>query len=119
MAAQNMPVKTAARKQQIKTRMDAIAEQVTQVVSEMTLRPRVREELVRTVAKLAMEVEVVDREIARCQTRLGVSGEAGARLLKQLLRGPKSRRRRPASFNSSAEINAVSSVAFRFSMACL
>ena len=90
-AAQNKPARTAARKQQIKTHMDTITEQVIQVVSEMALRPRVREDLVRTVSKLAMEVEAVDREIARCQTRLGVSGEVGIRLLKQLIRGPKSR----------------------------
>ena len=90
-AAQNTTTKTAARKHQVKKRMDAIAEQITQVVSEMTLRPRVREELVRTVANLAMEVEAVDREIARCRSRLGVPGDEGARVLKQLIRGTKSR----------------------------
>ena len=88
--AQKTPAKTAARKRQIKTRIDTIAEQITQVVSDMNLRPRVREELVRTVADLASDVEAVDREIARCKTRLGVSGDEGTRLLKQLIRGPKS-----------------------------
>ena len=90
-AAQKTSEKATARKQQIKVRINAIAEQITQVVSEMNLRPQVREELVRTVANLALEMETVDREISRCQTRLGVSGEDGTRVLKQLVRGPRSR----------------------------
>ena len=78
------PVKDVARRQRIKVRMNAIAEQITQVVNEMNLRPQILENFVRKVANLAMDVETVDREIARCKTRLGISSRTSGH-------GPKSR----------------------------
>ena len=78
------PARDVARKQRIKVRMNAIAEQITQVVNEMNLRPQIRENFVRKVANLAMDIETVDREIARCKTRLGTSSRTSGH-------GPKRR----------------------------
>ena len=60
---------------------------VVEKIDAINLNPALKDRLVQRVRDLAGEIRSSEREIAQCQRRLGVGGEAGQELLRRLARG--------------------------------
>ncbi len=81
--------KDPAKQKKIKKQIDAIREQVVDKMEAVNLHGVLKDRMVQRVRELAIMIRTAEREIASCQRRLGVGGEAGAELLRKLCRDKK------------------------------
>jgi RNA polymerase primary sigma factor len=78
-----------AAQKKIKKQIDAVRAQVVEKMDSVNLHAVLKDRMVQRVRELALQFRTAEREASTCQRRLGVSGEAGAELLKQLCRTRK------------------------------
>jgi RNA polymerase primary sigma factor len=76
-----------ARQKKIKKQIEAIRQQVVEKMESVNLHAVLKDRMVQRVRELAQQIRAAEREIAQCQRKLGVSGEAGLELLRRLGRG--------------------------------
>jgi RNA polymerase primary sigma factor len=76
-----------ARQRRIKNQIKEIRPQVVEKMESVNLHAVLKDRLVQRVRDLAQEIRSAEREMAQCQRKLGVSGEAGMELLRKLGRG--------------------------------
>lgn len=76
-----------ATRKTIKAKLLVAKRQVADKMEALKLHPAQRELLLHRVRELAREVAACEREMAHCRRRLGVVGEDGHALLRQLSRG--------------------------------
>jgi RNA polymerase primary sigma factor len=76
-----------AKQQRIKTQIKEIRQQVVEKMESVNLHAAIKDRMVQRVRDLAHEIRTAEREVAHCQRKLGVSGEAGLELLRRLGRG--------------------------------
>ncbi len=81
--------KDPAKLKKIKKQIDAIREQVVDKMEAVNLHGVLKDRMVQRVREMAIQIRTAEREIASCQRRLGVGGEAGAELLRKLCREKK------------------------------
>jgi RNA polymerase primary sigma factor len=81
--------KDPAKLKKIKKQIDAIREQVVDKMEAVNLHGVLKDRMVQRVREMAIQIRTAEREIGSCQRRLGVSGEAGAELLRKLCRDRK------------------------------
>jgi RNA polymerase primary sigma factor len=79
----------AAAQKKMKKQIDAVRAQVVEKMDTVNLHAVLKDRMVQRVRELAQQFRTAEREASNCQRRLGVSGEAGAELLKQLCRTRK------------------------------
>jgi RNA polymerase primary sigma factor len=79
----------AAAQKKMKKQIDAVRAQVVEKMDTVNLHAVLKDRMVQRVRELAVQFRTAEREASSCQRRLGVSGEAGAELLKQLCRTRK------------------------------
>jgi RNA polymerase primary sigma factor len=79
----------AAAQKKMKKQIDAVRAQVVEKMDTVNLHAVLKDRMVQRVRELAQQFRTAEREASSCQRRLGVSGEAGAELLKQLCRTRK------------------------------
>jgi RNA polymerase primary sigma factor len=78
-----------AKLKKIKKQIDVIRQQVVEKMETVNLHAVLKDRMVQRVRDLAVQIRTAEREIAHCQRRLGVGGEAGAELLRRLSRSRK------------------------------
>ena len=78
-----------AAQKKMKKQIDAARAQVVEKMDTVNLHAVLKDRMVQRVRELALQFRTAEREASSCQRRLGVSGEAGAELLKQLCRTRK------------------------------
>jgi RNA polymerase primary sigma factor len=78
-----------AAQKKMKKQIDAVRAQVVEKMDTVNLHAVLKDRMVQRVRELAQQFRTAEREASSCQRRLGVSGEAGAELLKQLCRTRK------------------------------
>jgi RNA polymerase primary sigma factor len=76
-----------ARQKKIKKQIETIRQQVVEKMESVNLHAVLKDRMVQRVRELAQQIRAAEREIAQCQRKLGVSGEAGLELLRRLGRG--------------------------------
>ncbi|MCP9451445.1 MAG: RNA polymerase sigma factor RpoD [Nitrospira sp.] len=76
----NDPVK----QKKFKKQFDLVRQQVVDKIESVNLHGVLKDRMVQRVRDLADQIRAAEREMANCQRRLGVSGEAGAELLRRL-----------------------------------
>ncbi len=81
--------KDTAKLKKIKKQIDAIRGQVVDKMEAVNLHGVLKDRMVQRVREMAIQIRTAEREIASCQRRLGVGGEAGAELLRKLCRERK------------------------------
>src|SRR5512146_3062839 len=84
-----LAAKDPAKLKKIKKQIDAIREQVVDKMEAVNLHGVLKDRMVQRVREMAIQIRTAEREIASCQRRLGVGGEAGAELLRKLCREKK------------------------------
>ncbi len=72
------------RQKKIKKQIEAIRQQVVEKMESVNLHAVLKDRMVQRVRDLAQQIRAAEREIAQCQRKLGVSGEAGLELLRRL-----------------------------------
>ncbi len=72
------------RQKKIKKQIDAIRQQVVEKMESVNLHAVLKDRMVQRVRDLAQQIRAAECEIAQCQRKLGVSGEAGLELLRRL-----------------------------------
>ncbi|MEK7268442.1 MAG: RNA polymerase sigma factor region1.1 domain-containing protein, partial [Nitrospirota bacterium] len=104
-----------ARQQRIKHQIKGIRQQVVEKMELINLHAVLKDRMVQRVRDLAQEIRAAEREIAQCQRKLGVSGEAGVDLLRRLSRSRRDllvvRRKTGLPEDTLHEIKKVSQVA--------
>jgi RNA polymerase primary sigma factor len=75
-----------AKQRRLKNQLRDMRQQVVDKMESINLHQVLRDRMVHRVRELAQEIRMAEREIGQCQRRLGVSGDAGADLLKRLCR---------------------------------
>ena len=75
-----------ARQRRIKNQIKEIRPQLVEKMESINLHVILKDRLVQRVREVAQEIRSAEREMAQCQRRLGVSGEAGGDLLRRLCR---------------------------------
>jgi RNA polymerase primary sigma factor len=78
-----------AAQKKMKKQIDAVRAQVVEKMDTVNLHAVLKDRMVQRVRELAQQFRTAEREASSCQRRLGISGEAGAELLKQLCRTRK------------------------------
>ena len=78
-----------ADQKKLKKQIDAVRAQVVEKMDTVNLHAVLKDRMVQRVRELAVQFRTAEREASSCQRRLGISGEAGAELLKQLCRTRK------------------------------
>ncbi len=78
-----------ADQKKLKKQIDAVRAQVVEKMDTVNLHAVLKDRMVQRVRELALQFRTAEREASSCQRRLGISGEAGAELLKQLCRARK------------------------------
>ncbi len=73
-----------AKQKQFKKQIEVIRQQVVEKMESVNLHAVLKDRMVQRVRDLAFQIRSAEREMSNCQRRLGVSGEAGALLLKRL-----------------------------------
>jgi RNA polymerase primary sigma factor len=81
--------KDPVKLKKIKKQIDSIREQVVDKMEAVNLHGVLKDRMVQRVREMAIQIRTGEREIVSCQRRLGVSGEAGAELLRKLCRERK------------------------------
>jgi len=81
--------KDPVKLKKIKKQIDTIREQVVDKMEAVNLHGVLKDRMVQRVREMAIQIRTGEREIVSCQRRLGVSGEAGAELLRKLCRERK------------------------------
>ncbi len=72
------------RQEKIKKQIEAIRQQVVEKMESVNLHAVLKDRMVQRVRDLAQQIREAERDIAQCQRKLGVSGEAGLELLRRL-----------------------------------
>jgi len=75
-----------AKQKRIKAQIKEVRVPVVEKIEAINFHPLFKDRLVQRVRHVAQEVRSAEREISNCCRRLGVSGEAGAELLRKLAR---------------------------------
>jgi RNA polymerase primary sigma factor len=75
-----------ARQRRIKNQIKEIRPQLVDKMESINLHVILKDRLVQRVREVAQEIRSAEREMAQCQRRLGVPGEAGGDLLRRLCR---------------------------------
>src|SRR5881409_4333119 len=75
-----------ARQHRLKQQIKDIRLQVVEKMDSINLHAILKDRMVQRVRDLAQEIRAAEREIAQCQRKLSVSGEAGMDLLRRLSR---------------------------------
>src|SRR5213080_2372149 len=75
-----------ARQHRLKQQIKDIRLQVVEKMDSINLHAILKDRIVQRVRDLAQEIRAAEREIAQCQRKLSVSGEAGMDLLRRLSR---------------------------------
>jgi RNA polymerase primary sigma factor len=75
-----------AKQKKFKKQFDAARQQVVDKIESVNLHGVLKDRMVQRVRELAIQIRAAEREIASCQRRLGVGGEAGAELLRRMCR---------------------------------
>ncbi len=75
-----------AKQKRIKAQIKEARVPVVEKIEAIYFHPLFKEKLVQRVRHVAQEIRSAEREISNCYRRLGVSGEAGAALLRKLAR---------------------------------
>ncbi|MBM4123991.1 MAG: RNA polymerase sigma factor RpoD, partial [Nitrospira sp.] len=73
-----------ARHHRIKVQIKEVRLQVVEKMESINLHAAIKDRMVQRVRDLAHEIRAAEREIAQCQRKLGVPGEAGQELLRRL-----------------------------------
>ncbi|MBI4401136.1 MAG: sigma-70 family RNA polymerase sigma factor, partial [Nitrospirae bacterium] len=73
-----------ATQQRLKNQLKEARKQVVEKMESVNLHAAVKDRMVQRVRELAQQIRTAEREIAQCQRKLGVSGEAGMELLRRL-----------------------------------
>ncbi|MBI3604234.1 MAG: RNA polymerase sigma factor RpoD, partial [Nitrospirae bacterium] len=73
-----------ARQHRIKAEIKEVRLQVVEKMESINLHAAIKDRMVQRVRDLAHEIRAAEREIAQCQRKLGVPGEAGQELLRRL-----------------------------------
>ena len=76
----NDPVK----QKKFKKQFDVVRQQVVNKIESVNLHGVLKDRMVQRVRDLAVQIRAAEREATNCQRRIGVSGEAGAELLRKL-----------------------------------
>jgi RNA polymerase primary sigma factor len=75
-----------AKQKRIKAQIKEARVPVVEKIEAINFHPLFKDKLVQRVRHVAQEIRSAERELANCCRRLGVSGEAGAALLRKLSR---------------------------------
>jgi RNA polymerase primary sigma factor len=75
-----------ARQRRIKGQIKEVRPQLVEKMESINLHVVLKDRLVQRVRDVAQEIRAAEREVAQCQRKLGVPGEAGAELLRKLCR---------------------------------
>ncbi|MDE3118794.1 MAG: RNA polymerase sigma factor RpoD [Nitrospirota bacterium] len=75
------------KQQKIKAQIKEIRAQVVEKMESVNLHAAIKDRMVQRVREIGQEFRAAEREIAQCQRKIGVSGEAGQELLRKLGRG--------------------------------
>ncbi len=78
----NDPVK----QKKFKKQFDLVRQQVVDKIESVNLHGVLKDRMVQRVRDLNVQIRACEREIASCQRKIGVPGEAGAELLKKMCR---------------------------------
>ncbi|MEC4888677.1 MAG: RNA polymerase sigma factor RpoD [Nitrospira sp.] len=74
------------KQKQFKKQFDVARQQVVDKIESVNLHGVLKDRMVQRVRDLAVQFRMAEREVASCQRRIGVGGEAGAELLKKMCR---------------------------------
>ncbi|HSN05167.1 MAG TPA: sigma-70 family RNA polymerase sigma factor, partial [Nitrospira sp.] len=74
------------KQKQFKKQFDMARQQVVDKIESVNLHGVLKDRMVQRVRDLAVQFRMAEREVASCQRRIGVSGEAGAELLRKMCR---------------------------------
>ena len=74
------------KQKQFKKQFDVARQQVVDKIESVNLHGVLKDRMVQRVRDLAIQIRAAEREVASCQRRLGVGGEAGQELLKKMCR---------------------------------
>jgi RNA polymerase primary sigma factor len=75
------------KQQKIKAQIKDIRAQVVEKMESVNLHAAIKDRMVQRVREIGQEFRAAERELAHCQRKIGVSGEAGQELLRKLGRG--------------------------------
>jgi RNA polymerase primary sigma factor len=75
-----------AKQKKFKKQFETARQQVVDKIESVNLHGVLKDRMVQRVRELAIQIRAAEREIASCQRRLGVGGEAGAELLRKMCR---------------------------------
>ncbi|OGW66791.1 MAG: RNA polymerase sigma factor RpoD [Nitrospirae bacterium RIFCSPLOWO2_02_FULL_62_14] len=75
-----------AKQKRIKAQIKEVRVPVVEKIEAINFHPLFKDRLVQRVRHVAQEIRSAERELSNCCRRLGVSGEAGAELLRKLAR---------------------------------
>ncbi|HET8579618.1 MAG TPA: RNA polymerase sigma factor RpoD [Nitrospiraceae bacterium] len=78
--------KDPARQRRLKHQIEQLRQQVVEKIESVNLHMVLKDRMVKRVRDLAQEIRTAERELAHCQRKLGVPGEAGMDLLRRLAR---------------------------------
>ena len=76
-----------AKYKRVKHQIEEVRQQIVEKMDLINLHLALKEGMVQRVRELGQAIRGAEREVAQCQRRLGVPGEAGATLLRRLARG--------------------------------
>ncbi len=82
-AASGSPAKLRKLKQQL----EQVRQQVVERVEAINFHAALKDRMVQRVREVAQDIRASERELAQCQRRLGVPGQAGQELLRRVGRG--------------------------------
>ena len=74
------------KQQKIKAQIKDIRAQVVEKMESVNLHAAIKDRMVQRVREIGQEFRAAERELAHCQRKIGVSGEAGQELLRKLSR---------------------------------
>ena len=74
------------KQKQFKKQFDVARQQVVDKIESVNLHGVLKDRMVQRVRDLAVQFRMAEREVASCQRRIGVGGEAGAELLRKMCR---------------------------------
>ena len=79
----------AVKQKKFKKQFEMVRQQVVDKIESVNLHGVLKDRMVRRVRDLAIQIRAAEREAMSCQRRIGVSGEAGAELLRKMCRSRK------------------------------
>ena len=75
-----------AKQKQYKKQFDLARQQVVDKIESVNLHGVLKDRMVQRVRDLAVQFRMAEREVASCQRRIGIGGEAGAEQLRKMCR---------------------------------